>query len=90
MVITAETGVGKKEKERQRPRNLTRGCGGKAKETAESWLEGAHAERVSRECTYALEFPARKCDDGAGNRDSATGILDEKQRAFLVARGMET
>lgn len=34
-------------------------------------------ERVSCECTYALEFPSRGCDDGTGNRNCSTNILDE-------------
>lgn len=33
--------------------------------------------RVSCECTYALEFPSRGCDDGTGNRNCSTSILDE-------------
>lgn len=48
-----------------------------------------HAERVSRECTYALEFPSRGRDDGAGNRDFATSILDEAA-IFLAVRKKET
>lgn len=34
-------------------------------------------ERVSCERTYALEFPSRGCDDGTGNRNCSTSILDE-------------
>lgn len=33
--------------------------------------------RVSYECTYALEFPSRGCDNGTGNRNCSTSILDE-------------